>query len=80
MLQGVARRVGRLLLTEQAVACPVVAGFYEPRSCSIQYVVSDPATKACAIIDPVLDFDEKSGCGRDAQRRCDPRSRRRAAA
>ena len=41
--------------------CPVVAGFYEPRSGSIQYVVSDPATRACAIIDPVLDFDEKSG-------------------
>ena len=40
---------------------PGVAGFYDPRSGSIQYVVSDPATKACAIIDPVLDFDEKSG-------------------
>jgi glyoxylase-like metal-dependent hydrolase (beta-lactamase superfamily II) len=44
-----------------AQANPVVAGFYEPRSCSIQYVVSDTATKASAIIDPVLDFDEKSG-------------------
>ena len=43
------------------VAWPAVAGFYEPRSGSIQYVVSDPASKACAIIDPVLDFDEKSG-------------------
>jgi glyoxylase-like metal-dependent hydrolase (beta-lactamase superfamily II) len=42
-------------------ARPAVAGFYEPRSCSIQYVISDPASKACAIIDPVLDFDEKSG-------------------
>ena len=40
---------------------PGVTGFYDPRSGSIQYVVSDPATKACAIIDPVLDFDEKSG-------------------
>jgi hypothetical protein len=27
----------------------------------MQYVVSDPQTKACAIIDPVVDFDEKSG-------------------
>ena len=44
-----------------ASAHPDVKGFYEPRSCSIQYVVSDPATRACAIIDPVLDFDEKSG-------------------
>ncbi|UIK08651.1 MBL fold metallo-hydrolase [Neorhizobium galegae] len=40
---------------------PDVAAFFDPRTCSIQYVVSDPQTKACAIIDPVLDFDEKSG-------------------
>ena len=40
---------------------PDVAGFFDPRTFSVQYVVSDPATKACAIIDPVLDFDEKSG-------------------
>ena len=59
MLQGASEFDGGC--PEQAVACPVVAGFYEPRSCSIQYVVSDPATRACAIIDPVLDFDEKSG-------------------
>jgi uncharacterized protein (TIGR01244 family) len=40
---------------------PDVAGFFEPNSSSIQYIVSDPATRQCAIIDPVLDFDEKSG-------------------
>lgn len=40
---------------------PDVQGFFDPRTWSIQYVVSDPATGACAIIDPVLDFDEKSG-------------------
>lgn len=40
---------------------PEVVGFYEPRTFSIQYVVADPATRHCAIIDPVLDFDEKSG-------------------
>ncbi|NNH64171.1 bifunctional sulfur transferase/dioxygenase Blh [Rhizobium laguerreae] len=38
-----------------------VRAFFEPRTCSVQYVVSDPATKRCAIIDPVLDFDEMSG-------------------
>jgi glyoxylase-like metal-dependent hydrolase (beta-lactamase superfamily II) len=27
----------------------------------VQYVVTDPSTGKCAIIDPVLDFDEKSG-------------------
>ena len=40
---------------------PEVAGFYDPRTGSIQYVVSCPKTRNCAIIDPVLDFDEKSG-------------------
>ncbi|WP_279483881.1 MBL fold metallo-hydrolase [Aureimonas sp. SK2] len=40
---------------------PIVAGFHDPRTSSIQYVVSCPATRRCAIIDPVLDFDEKSG-------------------
>jgi len=40
---------------------PEVAVFYDKRTFSLQYVVSDPAAKTCAIIDPVLDFDEKSG-------------------
>jgi len=40
---------------------PEVTGFFDPRTWSVQYVVADPATKRCAIIDPVYDFDEKSG-------------------
>lgn len=44
-----------------STAKPIVKGFFEKRTFSIQYVVSDPQTKKCAIIDPVLDFDEKSG-------------------
>lgn len=40
---------------------PIVTGFYEKRTGSIQYVVADPATRQCAIIDPVLDFDPNSG-------------------
>lgn len=40
---------------------PEVTGFYEARTGSVQYVVADPATGKCAIIDPVLDYDEKSG-------------------
>jgi len=39
----------------------VVKGFFEKRTSSVQYVVADPETKRCAIIDPVLDFDPKSG-------------------
>jgi glyoxylase-like metal-dependent hydrolase (beta-lactamase superfamily II) len=40
---------------------PLVKGFFDKRTFSIQYVVTDPRTRKCAIIDPVLDFDEKSG-------------------
>lgn len=40
---------------------PEVTGFHDPRTFSIQYVVADPETGKCAIIDPVLDYDEKSG-------------------
>lgn len=39
----------------------LVEGFFEPRTWSIQYIVIDSDTKHCAIIDPVLDYDEKSG-------------------
>lgn len=40
---------------------PIVKGFFEKRTSSVQYVVADPETKRAAIIDPVLDFDPKSG-------------------
>ncbi|WP_434288614.1 MBL fold metallo-hydrolase [Celeribacter sp. SCSIO 80788] len=40
---------------------PDVAAFYEEVTGSWQYVVSDPKTKAAAIIDPVLDFDAAAG-------------------
>jgi glyoxylase-like metal-dependent hydrolase (beta-lactamase superfamily II) len=40
---------------------PLVKGFFDKRTFSIQYVVADPESGKCAIIDPVLDFDEKSG-------------------
>jgi glyoxylase-like metal-dependent hydrolase (beta-lactamase superfamily II) len=40
---------------------PEVAGFFDPRTFSVQYVAADPETRRCAIVDPVLDFDEKSG-------------------
>lgn len=48
-------------LAREADRAPVVKGFYDARTGSVQYVVSDPATRRCAIIDPVYDFDEKSG-------------------
>ncbi len=49
------------LSRSNGVGSPDVAGFFDPRTFSVQYVVSDPATGKCAIIDPVHDFDEKSG-------------------
>ncbi len=39
---------------------PEVTGFYEPDTGSIQYVVSDPATKKAALIDVVMGFDHRS--------------------
>ena len=40
---------------------PDVAGFHEPRSGSVQYVAWCRSSGRCAIIDPVLDFEEKGG-------------------
>ena len=39
---------------------PDVAAFHDPATGTWSYVVSDPATRAAAILDPVLDFDAKS--------------------
>jgi glyoxylase-like metal-dependent hydrolase (beta-lactamase superfamily II) len=43
---------------------PDVAGFHDEATGSVQYVVADPITRRCAIIDPVLDFDPASGATR----------------
>ncbi len=40
---------------------PEVTGFFDPATNTISYVVSDPQSAACAIIDSVLDFDYASG-------------------
>ena len=44
-----------------AVGRPDVAGFHDPATGAVQYVVSDPKTRSCAIIDPVLDFQPATG-------------------
>ena len=46
--------------TQVSQGKPIVAGSFEANP-SIQYVVADPETKKCAIIDPVLDFNPSSG-------------------
>lgn len=40
---------------------PQVQGFFDPDTATISYVVSDPESGQCALIDSVLDFDPKSG-------------------
>ncbi len=40
---------------------PEVTAFRHESSGTWSYVVADPAAKKCAIVDPVLDFDPKSG-------------------
>jgi glyoxylase-like metal-dependent hydrolase (beta-lactamase superfamily II) len=40
---------------------PQVTGFFDPATSSLTYLVADPATGTAGIIDPVLDFDPKSG-------------------
>ncbi|CAH1658145.1 Beta-lactamase hydrolase-like protein [Hyphomicrobiales bacterium] len=45
----------------RARQAPWVEVFFEPRTFSLQYVVVDWGTRSCAMIDPVLDYDEKSG-------------------
>jgi glyoxylase-like metal-dependent hydrolase (beta-lactamase superfamily II) len=40
---------------------PRVTGFFDPVTSSVSYLVVDPVTGTGAIIDPVLDFDPRSG-------------------
>src|SRR5262245_61052137 len=43
---------------------PDVIGFYHVPTGSIQYVVTDPSTRRCIVVDPVHDFDPRSGSTR----------------
>jgi glyoxylase-like metal-dependent hydrolase (beta-lactamase superfamily II) len=45
----------------QILSVADVAGFFDPATSTISYVVRDPASTACAIIDAVMDFDYASG-------------------
>ncbi|MGE0765233.1 MAG: MBL fold metallo-hydrolase [Hyphomicrobiaceae bacterium] len=40
---------------------PEVTGFHDPATATISYVVRDPASKSCAVIDSVMDFDYAAG-------------------
>lgn len=60
MTEPQASVAGQRAIPHAAIA-PQVDAFHDPRTGSVQYVVSDPASRRCAIIDPVLDYDENSG-------------------
>jgi glyoxylase-like metal-dependent hydrolase (beta-lactamase superfamily II) len=38
-----------------------VEGFFDPATSTVSYIVLDPATRNCALIDSVLDYEPKSG-------------------
>jgi len=42
-------------------ASTTVQAFFDDKTCTVSYVIVDPASRCAAIVDPVLDFDFKSG-------------------
>lgn len=40
---------------------PIIQAFFDEPTNTVSYLVADPATRKAAIIDPVLDYDHKSG-------------------
>lgn len=40
---------------------PAVTAFFEPDTATVSYVVRDPSSRHCAVIDPVMDFDFAAG-------------------
>jgi len=39
---------------------PTISAFFDEPTNTVSYLVADPATKCAAVIDPVLDYDQKS--------------------
>src|SRR5690554_5913247 len=46
---------------EQYRMKPEVEAFFDEPTNTVSYIVADPATKKCAIVDSVLDYDPASG-------------------
>jgi glyoxylase-like metal-dependent hydrolase (beta-lactamase superfamily II) len=44
-------------------AKPIIDAFFDEPTNTISYLVADPETRRAAVIDPVLDYDHKSGQG-----------------
>ncbi|MCO4826085.1 MAG: MBL fold metallo-hydrolase [Amylibacter sp.] len=48
-------------ITPNMAQTPTVDAFFEAQTNTISYIVTDPATKACAVIDSVMDIDYAAG-------------------
>jgi glyoxylase-like metal-dependent hydrolase (beta-lactamase superfamily II) len=48
-------------MTELDPSKPIVTSFFDEATNTVSHVVRDPSGGACAIVDPVLDFDMSSG-------------------
>jgi len=48
-------------MTPNMTQNPTVTAFFDDQSNTISYVVEDPSTKACAVIDAVMEFDMAAG-------------------
>ena len=44
-----------------ALSAPSIRAFFDEPTNTVSYLVSDPATRSAAIIDPVLDYDHAAG-------------------
>ena len=70
-IRGVPAGKGDLQLAAPAMRpdrrpAPYVTGSHDRATCGVEYVVADPLTRRCAVIDPILDFDPRSGSMRTA--------------
>src|SRR5919107_4695789 len=52
---------GRTTMTAAAAGGPAVKAFFDEATNTVTYLVWDPATKRGAVVDPVLDWDNRSG-------------------
>lgn len=48
-------------MTDVAIPRPEVTAFFDQATNTVSYVVKDPTSAACAIVDPVLDIDYAAG-------------------
>ena len=48
-------------MTQAKQTPPAITAFFDEATFTVTYIVADPATKQCAVIDSVLDYDANMG-------------------